>query len=501
MISKKIDTLKALLAEVADLQEAASLLSWDQQTCMPRGSAEGRGNQLATLEKIAHMKFTDKKVGKLLDGLQKYQETLDPDSDDARLIKVTTRNYYKSTRVPTEMIVENAQVTAIAQQAWQQARAENQFSLFQPHLEKVVDLRRRYAELFQPFNHIYDPLLDDYEPGLRTAEVQSIFGSLRPQQVALIQAIANKPIPDTSFLHQPFDVQKQWDFGMEVITKFGFDWQRGRQDKSAHPFTQASGIDDVRLTTRVYPDFLNAALFGTMHETGHGLYDQGLDHQLARTPLATGASLGIHKSQSRMWENFVGRSLPFWEHFYPRLQQFFPEQLNHIDLETFYHGINRVQPSLIRVEADEATYNLHIMLRLELEIALLEGSVEIPALPEVWNQLMQDYLGITPPDDSRGVLQDIHWSIGLMGYFPTYALGNLICAQLWQCIQNDIPDLNQQIREGKFDNLLQWLRNHIHRHGAKFEPQELIQRITGSKLDPVPYLNYLQTKYGLLYQL
>ena len=298
-----------------------------------------------------------------------------------------------------------------------------------------------------------------------------------------------------------YDVQKQWDFGVEVITKFGYDWKRGRQDKSAHPFTTNFGIDDVRITTRVFPNHLSSAIFSTMHESGHAMYEQGIDHALSRTPLAGGTSLAIHKSQSRMWENLVGRSLPFWEHFYPLLQKNFPEQLGKVSLDAFYKGINKVEPSLIRVEADEATYNLHIMLRLELEMAMMEGKLAVKDLPEAWNTGMQDYLGITPPDDAKGVLQDVHWSTGLMGYFSTYALGNLVSLQLWERILADIPDLYDQFRRGEFSALLGWLRKNIHRHGSKYEPQELIQRITGSKIDPNPYINYLQTKFGQIYEI
>jgi carboxypeptidase Taq len=362
-------------------------------------------------------------------------------------------------------------------------------------------MRQQYAGFFQPYEHVYDPLLDDFEPGMKTAEVRAIFGELRPQQVALLQVIAEQPQVDDSFLHQPFDPQKQWDFGVEVITKFGYDWNRGRQDKSPHPFSSSFGVDDVRITTRVYPDFLNPALFGTMHEAGHAMYEQGVDKKLDRTPLAHGASLAIHESQSRMWENLVGRSLPFWQAFYPRLQATFPDQFGQLGLETFYKGINKVQPSFIRVEADEATYNLHIMLRLELEIALVEGTLAVRDLPEAWDQRMQDYLGVTPPTQAQGVLQDIHWSIGLMGYFSTYALGNLVAAQLWERINQDIPDLADQFRQAEFGALLGWLRDNIHRHGAKFEPQELVQQVTGSKINPAPYLRYLRTKFSEIYGL
>jgi carboxypeptidase Taq len=500
-MESKLKQLKTLLGEVADLRAVSALLGWDQQTYMPPGGAEDRGNQLATIDQLAHVKFTSDEVGKLLDELEPWAAMLAPDSDDARLIKVTRREYDKATRVPVEMVAEFAQITTAAYSVWQEAKAESNFAKFQPHLEKVVDWRRRYAALFAPYDHIYDPLLDDFEPGMKTAEVKAIFDALRPQQVALIQAISKRPQVDDSFLHQPFDEKKQWDFGVEVITKFGYNWNRGRQDKTVHPFTSNFGINDVRITTRFIPDYFSSGLFSTTHETGHALYEQGVDQSLGRTPLAGGASMALHESQSRMWENLVSRSRPFWEDFYPRLQEYFPAQLGNVSLDAFYKGINRVEPSLIRIEADEATYNLHIMLRLEIEIGLMEGRMEVKDLPEVWNTRMQEYLGLTPPDDAHGVLQDVHWSSGLMGYFSTYALGNLVSAQLWERINADIPELSDQIRRGEFSTLLGWLREKVHRHGAKFEPQELVQRVTGSKIDPAPYVRYLRSKYGEIYGL
>lgn len=499
-MEEKIKQLKDLLGEVADLYGATAVLGWDQQTYMPPAGAETRGQQLSTLSTLAHKKFTSGEVGELLEELKPVASELDPDSDDARLVKVTEREYVKATKVPPEMVAEMAQVTTMAQQVWQEARAESDFAKFQPYLEKIVDLRRRYVELFAPYDHVYDPLLDDFEPGLKTADVKEIFNALRPQQVALIKEIASRPQVDDSFLHQKFEEQKQWDFGVEVATKFGYDWNRGRQDKSTHPFTTNFGINDVRITTRIIPDYFSSAFFSTTHEAGHAFYELGVDKNLERTPLAGGASLGVHESQSRMWENLVGRSKPFWEGFYPRLQEYYPSQFGDVSLDAFYRGINKVEPSLIRVEADEATYNLHIMLRLELEIALMEGSLAVKDLPEAWNKRMEEYLGLTPPDDAQGVLQDIHWSAGMLGYFSTYALGNLMSLQLWERINMDIPDLSDQIRKGEFGALLGWLRENIHRHGAKFEPQELMESVTGSKIDPAPYMRYLKTKYAEIYE-
>jgi carboxypeptidase Taq len=319
--------------------------------------------------------------------------------------------------------------------------------------------------------------------------------------VELIQAIADRPQVDDSFLHLDYDEQKQWDFGIEVITKFGYDWTRGRQDRSTHPFTTDFSVNDVRITTRIDRNNLTSGLFSTLHECGHALYGQGINPEFERTPLMDGASYAVHESQSRTYENLVGRSLPFWEHFYPRLQEYFPAQLGSVDLDTFYQGINKVEPSLIRVEADEATYNLHIMLRLEIEIALMEGTLAVEDLPEVWNSKMQEYLGVTPPNDAKGVLQDVHWSSGYIGYFSTYALGNLISAQLWERLSADVRDISKQIRQGEFGELLAWMRAKIHAHGKKYEPQELVTRVTGTGIDPAPYRRYLRDKYSEIYAL
>lgn len=498
-MDKELAQLKEILAEVDDLSRASALLSWDQQAYMPRGAAEARGQQMGTLDKIGHERFTSPETGKLLSSLEKSTKGWEPDSDDARLVKVTAKRYERAVKVPSAMVAEKAEITSLAGQAWQEARAKADFPHFQPHMEKVLDWMQRYARLFDPQVHLYDALLDEYEPGMKTAEVQAIFNGIRPKQVELIKAIANKPKIDDSMLHQHFPEKAQWDFGVGVVTAFGFDWERGRQDKVTHPFMTNLGYGDQRITTRVYEDFYNAHLFGTMHETGHALYEQGIPKELARTPLYNGTSLGVHESQSRLWENLVGRSKPFWNHFYPKLQKAFPEQLGKVKEEAFYKAINRVAPSFIRVEADEATYNLHIMLRLEMEIDLLEGTVEVKDLPDVWDERFQAYIGVTPPDSAKGVLQDVHWSYGLMGYFATYALGNLISAQLWEVIQRDLPDTDAQIGKGEFAPLLGWLREKIHRHGAKFEPQELVQRVTGSKIDGAAYIRYLQKKFGEIY--
>ncbi len=499
MTDNAYSQLKSILGEVYDLNSTLAVLGWDQQTYMPSGGAEERGSAMATLSRIMHLKITSDELQKYLAECEKMSAEWAADSDEARLVKVTRREVDRRLRIPADWVAKFAEATSVGQEKWEQAKETSDFKRFQPYLEKIIELRREYASFFQPYDHIYDPMLDEFEPGLKTADVQNIFAILRKEQVKLIHELASKPQVDSSFLRLSYPENLQWEFGLGVISNMGFDWTRGRQDSSAHPFTTTFGMGDVRITTRVIPDHLSSALFSTIHEAGHALYEQGFNSTLYRTPLATGASMAIHESQSRLWENLVGRSKNFWIHYYPKLQQYFPSQLGNVSLDTFYKGINRVEPSLIRTEADEATYNLHVMLRLELEIALLERQLEVRDLPEIWHDRMMEYLGVAPKDDAHGVLQDIHWAGGLVGYFPTYALGNVISAQLWDCIKKAIPDLDDQIERGEFLPLLSWLRENIHSHGAKFETQELIKKVTGSTIDPQPYLRYLNTKFREVY--
>ncbi|MBI5963095.1 MAG: carboxypeptidase M32 [Chloroflexi bacterium] len=498
-MSEKLKQLKEILGEVSDLNHAGSVLSWDQQVNMPPGGGAARGQHLATLGRIAHEKSTSEEVGNLLEDLK--QEFAGSDSDDAALVRVAARNFDKSTRVPAEFVAEQAVVTTASFEAWVEAKRKSDFSIFLPHLEKVMGLMRKYVSYFPPADHPYDILLDDYEPGMKTAEVKEIFDKVRPQQVKLIKAITSAKQVKADFLYKKYNEKKVWDFSEVIISKFGYDFSRGRQDKAAHPFETSFSVNDVRITNRFEPNNPLATLFSGMHESGHAMYEQGVNPEYERTPLANGVSSAVHESQSRMWENLVGRSLPFWEHFFPELKKLFPAQLEGVSAKAFYKAINKVEPSLIRVNADEATYNLHIMLRLELEIGMIEGNIAVKDLPEIWNTKMQDYVGITPPDDAHGVLQDIHWSAGLFGYFSTYALGNLVSAQLWEKINKDIRDLDEQIRKGKFDSLLGWLREKVHTHGHKYDPQDLIQKVTGSKIDSAAYVRYLTKKYSDIYSL
>jgi carboxypeptidase Taq len=496
-----LEKLSTLMGEVIDLRHAASVLNWDERVYMPPGGADTRSLAVATVRKLAHERFTSSEVGDLL---AQVKATLNGDgtSEVARIVAVTARDYGKATRVPASFVAEQAKVTSAAQHAWQKARAESDFSAFAPHLSRVVTLKREYVSFFPPAAHPYDTLLDDYEPGLTTADVQLVFDALRPRQVALVRRVSERPPIDDRLLRLDYPEQALWDFGVEAITAFGFDWNRGRQDKSAHPYTSGSGRDDVRITTRFDPREPFMTLFATLHETGHGMYEQGVDERWRRTSLEGGTSLAIHESQSRLWENLVGRSRSFWEHFWPSLQRRCPGQLGSATLDEFYRAINRIRPSLIRVEADEATYNLHVMLRVEMELAMLAGSVSTADLPDLWNAKMQEYVGIVPSDAATGILQDIHWSIGLMGYFATYTLGNVVSVQLWEKFLAVEPSRDELIRRGNFAPLHEWLRREIYQHGRRYDPQDLLQRVTGSRIDPQPYLRYLERKaedvYGLM---
>jgi len=504
------EKLRELSGTVFDLASSADLLSWDMQTNMPRGGADGRSHAMATLASLGHEHFIRDDFGEALTAAESEVQGLDPNSDEVGIVARLRRDFDKSRRVPTEWVAESKRTVGLAFNAWVEARKASSFADFKPHIEKVLEIKRSYVSFFEPYDSPYDPLLDDYEPGLKLAKVQEIFAELREVQVPLVQAISDRSdTVDDSFLHVAFDEETQWAFGVDVIRDLGYDFTRGRQDKAPHPFSQALNRGDVRITTRVNPNYIGSALFGSMHEAGHAIYSQGIAPALDRIPTLSGstlegthdAGLGMHESQSRMLENLVGRSRAFWTAYYPRLQAAFLSQLGGIDVEAFYRGINKVERSLIRVEADEATYNLHILLRFEIEADLIDGNLAVDDLPEAWNSKFEEYLGIRPPDDRQGVLQDIQWADGYFGYFPTYTLGNLISVQLWQKLSEDLPDLEVQISRGEFGELIGWLNEKIHRHGGKFEPMDLLKRVTGEELRAKPYLKYLTDKYSEIYDL
>ncbi len=501
-MQEKFEELKERLGEVADLNNAAAVLGWDQQTHMPSGGAEARGQQLSTLSRLAQEKFTSAEVGKLLDELKDHGENLEYESDEASYLRVTKRDYDKAIKIPPALVGEIAQAATAGFHAWHKAKSENKYSDFAPYLQRNIDLQRRVAECLGYTDRIYDPLLDQFEPAVTTSEVEQIFAELKRELVPIVHAIAEKAgRVSNEFLRQPFDEHTQWDLTVEAAKAIGYSFENGRQDRSPHPFTTSFGVGDVRITTRVDPKFFNSAFFATLHECGHALYDQGIRPELDRTPLAGGASLGVHESQSRMWENLVGRSRAFWKFMLPHVKARFPEQFRDVDVERMYRAVNRVKPMFVRVEADEVTYNLHIMLRFELENALLEGRIKVSDLPEVWNAKMKEYLGVVPPTDALGVLQDVHWSYGTFGYFPTYSLGTVFSVQLFRQAKKDISDLEERFERGDFDTLLHWLRRNLHIHGRKFRLEELARKITGEPLQTRYFISYLQEKYGDIYGL
>lgn len=496
-----LQSLKERLADVHNLGMAGAVLDWDQQTCMPPGGVGARAEQRATLTKLAHSLFTAPDTGEWLAGSEAAAAGLPPDSDDAALVRMTRRDYDRATRLPNNLVTEMARVTALAQDEWEKARAASDYALFAPWLEKILDLERRTADALGYQDRLYDALLDQYEPGMTSAQLDRIFAALKQEIVPLARAIFERAgRVDASVLHGDYPEEKQRRFAEAVLADCGYDFTRGRQDRSVHPFCTHFSQGDVRITTRYDPRFLSQALFGSLHEMGHALYEQGVSSSLEGTLLSNGASLGVHESQSRLWENLVGRGRPFWTRYFPLLRDTFPQQLDGVEPEAFYRAINRVAPSCIRVEADEVTYNLHIILRYEMENELLEGRLSVADAPEAWNERMREYLGLTPGSAAEGILQDVHWSIGIMGYFPTYTLGNVLSVQLYEAALQD-GTIRAGVEQAEFGPLLGWLREHVHQHGRKYLPAELIRRATGSDLTVEPYLRYLRTKFGELYGL
>ncbi len=495
----RIQTLREWLGEVADLNAANALLQWDQEIYMPSKAAAGRGEQLATLSALAHRLFTRSEMGALLKDLEQVSSALNP--DEACLIRETLYDYRRAVYLPEAFVHEFASVQSEAYNVWLKARQNSDYTLFSPHFNRIVELFRRKADLLGYEGSPYNALLEDYERGMTVERLKSIFSILAPRQTELVKRILDSPNqPHREWLDQEWGERSQWEFSLRVLKDMGFDFAAGRQDKSVHPFTTAFDLNDVRVTTRIDTHDLLSALFSSIHEGGHALYEQGFDLHDRRTPLAQAPSLGIHESQSRMWENMVGRSLPFWKHYTPLIREAFPGQLNRRDPTDLFRATNHVQPSLIRVEADECTYNLHIILRFEIEVGLIEGTVRVEDVPELWRAKMKEFLGVEVPSDSEGCLQDIHWT-GMIGYFPSYALGNIYAAQLFEEILIDIPGLWEQIEEGQFDALLAWLRSHVHIHGRRKLAAEILLEATGHEPTAEPYLRYLEQKYSGIYGL
>ncbi len=502
---------EAHIATLSDILNSISILKWDARTQMPPGGAQTRGYQLATLSRLANEHFAGDKTARILDAVEAEIANEDPDSYRVRAVRQTREYYEIVRRIPAELTAKKAALAPISEHVWSEARQNNDFASFAPYLQQMLDLAKEQAQAIGYSNHPFDALVFEYEPSATAASLRVLFDQLKAGLLPLLQRIVanDKPLEKDLWQHE-YEQDKQKAFGLEIAQRFGYDLNRGRLDIAPHPFEISFTCNDVRITTRYHKNFLPMALFGTLHETGHALYEQGVDPSLTRTALTTdflgqypvgGTSYGAHESQSRLWENQIGRSRAFWNVHFDRLREYFPEQLADADADLFFRSVNRVRPSLIRVEADEVTYNLHIMLRVEIEMGLLDGSIQVQDLPEIWNAKMQEYLGITPPDDRRGVLQDVHWSGGGFGSFPGYTVGNVMSAQFLDAAHRDVSGLDDALARGDYASLLGWLQSNIYRHGRAYSATELLQRTSGSDLQVKPYLTYLENKFTEVYAL
>jgi carboxypeptidase Taq len=496
-----ITQLKEHTSRIHDLNKISWVLGWDQRTMMPAGGAAVRAEQLATLSRMAHDLFIAPETESLLTTAEAEAAPLDPDSDEARLVRLLRRDYEKEVKVPGELRAALTRTAANANAVWVKARQTSDYASFRPHLDRMLELKLQLVEhLREPGQAIYDVLLDDYEHGITAAEITATFDAVKAGLVPMIATTRDAALSDAA-VRGDFPPDQQRALCLNVLEAVGFTPDAWRLDPTVHPFASNSARDDIRITTKYVPDHLNPAFFGTLHEFGHGLYEHQISAALERTPLCRGASLGWHESQSRLWENMVGRSRAFSRWVMPKLRRHFRKHFQGMEAETFYRAVNRVTPSLIRIEADEVTYSLHIIVRFELEQALVNGELSTADLPAAWNQKMQAYLGVEVPNDSQGVLQDVHWSSGYLGYFPTYALGSILAADLWERLCRDIPDVDQRIARGRFTEIREWLRARIHQHGRKFTPRELLQRVIGrDTYDVEPFLRYVGAKFGELYE-
>ncbi len=498
MATSTYETFVQRVRELSTSRSIEALLDWDQETCMPPLGADDRANQLAFVAGLAHERLTCDELGRLLESCS---AELPADEAARTNLREVRRERERALRLPTALVQEIARVSSLAKNEWAAARKESSFARFAPHLARLLELKREVAERIGWTSEPYDALMDEYEPGARSADVQAVFDRLRGELVTLVQAIAHAPRqPRAEILARPCAVEAQKQFCRRMAEALCFEFDAGRIDISTHPFCTSLSPRDVRMTTRYDERYMPMSLFGVLHETGHALYEQGLDPRHTGTPRARAISLGIHESQSRLWENMIGRSRPFWEHYFPALLQAFPA-LSDVRLDDWVLAINQVRPSLIRVEADEVTYGLHIMLRFDLERRMIQGKLAVNDVPAAWNDGMKSLLGITPPNDAEGCLQDIHWSMGAFGYFPTYQLGNLYAAQILERVRQELPDLDDRVRAGDLRPLREWLREKIHQHGQRYRAGELMEVVTGRTLAPEPYLRYLHTKFKPLYGL
>jgi carboxypeptidase Taq len=484
--------------KAADYQYASAVLGWDQETYMPPKGSPYRGRQLATLASQSHEMLTSESYGDLLGKLNEAQGLSE---NEKRNVELSLEDYEKNRKLSPEFVERITRQTSDSYSAWIKARKENDYSVYAPELKKMIDLKRRQADMYGYDVHPYDALLDDYEKGASVSMIDPVFSMVRGQLSPLLERIMNARQVDDAFFTKQYPKDRQWDFSLKVLGKMGYDFEAGRQDYAEHPFSTSFAPTDVRITTRVNEHDLSSMLWSSIHEGGHALYELGLPESEYGLPLGAATSLSIHESQSRLWENCVGRSRAFWGYFFPVLQQQFPEQLNNIDAETFYKGMNKVQPSLVRTEADEVTYHFHVMIRYEIEKELIKGNLKTEELAGIWNEYYQKYLGVSSKDDKQGVLQDVHWSHGSFGYFPTYSLGSFYAAQFFEQAEKDISGLAGMTAKGEFAELLAWLRKNIHQYGRKFRSDELCRKITGSGLDFSSFMKYAERKYADIYAL
>ncbi|MDO9373178.1 MAG: carboxypeptidase M32 [Bacteroidota bacterium] len=490
------DEYKTKMQKIADVKYASAVLQWDQETYLPPKGNEFRGRQIATLTETAHELFISEKLGALLQELNARE---DLGIQEKKNVQLSLEDYERNKKLSGAFVREMSEAVTRSYHAWAKARAENNFEIFHAPLHTVIELKKQEAELLGYKVHRYNALMNDYDKGLTVAITDEIFEDLKPQLISLLNEVRQKPQVDNKFLSQSFDTNKQWKFGMEILKRIGFDFEAGRQDISLHPFTINFNSRDVRVTTRIDEHDLGNMTWSCIHEGGHALYEQGLPEEQYGLPLGEYCSLSIHESQSRLWENSVGRAKPFWEHNFQLLKTFFPGQLDKLSIEEFYNGINRVEPSLIRTEADELTYHLHVMIRYELEKRLIEGTLGSKDIPAYWNELYKQYLGVIVPDDKRGCLQDIHWSHGSFGYFATYSLGSIYAAQFYAAIQRQNPSLEEEIARGKNDAILDWLKTNIYPHGRFYTSGELCYNVTGEKLNSKYFIDYATSKFTNIY--
>ncbi len=479
------------MRRIADVKYASAVLQWDQETYLPQKGAAARSRQLATLNELAHQLTTDADLGKLLQALQDKE---DLNFKQRRNVELTFEEYRKQQKFSSDFVRKMSEAISAAFYSWIEARKQNDFKIYEPALTMLLDLKREEAKLLGYNDHPYDALLNDYEKGSTVKMIDAVFEKILSPLKELMTEVMARSQGDKSFLHRHYPQKKQWDWGMYLVKQLGFDLEAGRQDISEHPFTTNFSAKDVRITTRIDEDDFANMTWSCIHETGHALYEQGLPDEEYGLPSGEFASLSIHESQSRLWENCVGRSRLFWNHYLPVLKNYFPDQLSDVNVDQFVGAINKVEPSLIRTEADELSYHFHVYIRYTLEKQLIEGTVEVKDIPSVWNQLYKQYLGVDVPDDKRGCLQDVHWSHGSFGYFPTYSLGSFYAAQFWQKAKEDINGLEDQISSGNTAALLEWLRNNIHIHGKRYTSEELCKKVTGKGLDSDLFIQYLRSK-------